>query len=380
MNKLTGIIALIVVGCAQAPEEAPLVQELAIIGGDECDENQCGNGNSPRFGFANVAFHELHLDPGVHPETWSGKGYMITAIRRGGWNGPNCTLNLSRAGLMATCVGSPNPISESNISVVSIFVASTTVVPQEVYELRVADNGYVRTPFWPNNNPPDSPLTRKTPMYKFIWRNFASGDWSVLCPGPYVRPSENHNLPVDWLVTFEKDRINPKTKSIDSIDSTKRWANFACGGSNPFKLHMFGLTEASADLQMLLPPNNARPTNAQKATMMKMLAGAYCGASAWTVHGHPLTYKDSLGSLTYSPAAGLDSVDARWNQYGATCLGIPRVAANATANSKPYFGQDLNTIRDAINAECMAMRRPQLPTCQGGVGPMDNQYLVSANP
>jgi hypothetical protein len=361
MKHFTGIIALVVVGCAEAPAEPEEGETPDIVAFgkpiEDCEEHVCGGGNSPRFGVGRV-FHELHLQHGV--EQFSGHGYMINTVMKGN---ASCQLKVSRAKVTALCSDSPIEVSGAGLANLLIHISSTIGTPEH-YILKFGEEGFAG--YWPDP-------TRKTPWYKVYWSLPMSGGgtWKNLCSGGVPDRRNAMGLPADSLVMFEGERIDPREKTIYDIDLTGNWINVGCAGNGPTKMHVAGHSYAATKLAF---PS----TVAQRQTLLKLNAAAYCGRIAYTIHNQPSDYRDEPNTLPYVfPIAQL-GIEARWNASGATCLSIPRVLANPSKEANDYFPNVMTTIQN----ECKLRRGPNyvLPACQGSPQQMDGHFFVSANP
>jgi len=120
------------------------------------------------------------------------------------------------------------------------------------------------------------------------------------------------------FVVFAGDRMDPETMTVASGEDAEGWLNFACEGSAPYKMHMNRYTAAGATQSFETEPE-------QRQAMLKMFAADYCGdGTVHTVNGRPLEYEDYDDELeATSPAA---SLEAFWDENGATCLATPRYA------------------------------------------------------
>lgn len=240
---------------------------------------------------------------------------------------------------------------------------------------------------------------RQIPLYRFtaVREHDGGGCRVELCePGL----SDEHDVLKGYAVIFTGDRYRDKGYVVRSKDSSTGWTdgdskvfNIACHGTAVYKLHFLGHTSASnssspepeLDPTAVGPALSAVPSTTvpQRQTMLRMLAGDYCGhGRPFTRDGHPLSY-GFAGSPRWNRSFGLDSavsIDARWNENGATCLGTPRL------------GKDL---RERIRLECGSKRlhpayklTPGVDRDCGPLGPTSpletligaGSYAISANP
>jgi hypothetical protein len=133
------------------------------------------------------------------------------------------------------------------------------------------------------------------------------------------------------VVVFRGDQYEDSGYLVRSDDKS-RWFNIACAGTAISKLHLLRHTTAGSRDKPAGPP---RITSlAQRQTLLRMLTGDYCGIGyPFTVNGHRLSYTfaQEWGPQVPSPFAETSnaSIDALWNEHGATCLGTPRLSDRA---------------------------------------------------
>lgn len=152
---------------------------------------------------------------------------------------------------------------------------------------------------------------------------------------------EAAGMPDLHALVYEGDRIDPVRRTVaPTID--RRWFNIGCGHDTLVKLRLTRNTMLTANLKWRLV----------QATM-KMLSADYCGTGkAFTRTGEPLVWRNRGGMELKSSAT---SFEARWNEYGAYCLDVPRAAYT----KNPDLAAAFPDIEDAISREC---KRP--PPCQ----------------
>ena len=176
--------------------------------------------------------------------------------------------------------------------------------------------------------------------YDLRWRLAGSSAPPVknICPGPAKvldpRPDLLGMEPWETLV-YEGDRFAPSTMTVRAIPDPN-WFNYGCAGHTLAKLYLTRQTAAS------------NPSWAQRQASLKLMVGAYCPNSGktFTVAGTPFRWKGGGVNFWSVPT----KLEARWNQYGATCLNEPRL--------KDYPSPEFPEITAMIHAEC-----PTLPAC-----------------
>jgi len=153
-------------------------------------------------------------------------------------------------------------------------------------------------------------------------------------------------------VVFEGDRFDAiaKTTSDDTqIDDT--WINFGCAGHMLAKLL---LTHNTYHSQVVSVP--AQAWQRRQATM-KMYAADYCGDGIpFTVAGQKLVWRGDAMTDYFWPATELE---ARWDEKGAICLNVPRLAHPTSA----YGAATYPNIKDSIFATCRRPGRSPPPQC-----------------
>ena len=164
------------------------------------------------------------------------------------------------------------------------------------------------------------------------------------------------------VIVFEGDRIDTYYKTMNSQPEPD-WINFGCAGSAFAKLYLMGETIGTQ-------PNPLEMDSwRERQAMFKMLVADYCGIGlTFTVPGEPLLWQG--GRVSY--ALPSFSLEARWDEHGATCLGTPRL----DAYPDPASGFPSEVLTD-IAARC-GERMP--PPCEN-VDPLDRDgaLIVSAN-
>ena len=89
----------------------------------------------------------------------------------------------------------------------------------------------------------------------------------------------------------------------------------------------------------------------------------------FTLAGEPLVW---IGGQQTSYRASPDTLEARWNEHGATCLGEPRLLSSPNPLAPVMFPNLVDSIRTAC---------PNLPPCTNtNVADLDGALRVTANP
>jgi ADYC domain len=383
---LMGIVGLFAVGCIEPPADPQTSEAVGEIKG--CGDEDCGNGNSPKFE-SKFAFLELNWRMNV-PEPYSGRGYVIYKIERmppapAPQVKKNCTLQVKHAHVEFLCEDNAQTIVPPNeLKTVVVWVKSTVGV-SEVQALQFEVEG--QAPFWPTPKSSNIPQT----FWYSVKRNATALDpsnpqitgWKDLCSNP---PTPHQaawtGISPTALVVFEGDRIDPKQRAVRP-DTAGGWFTLACLLNNPMKMHMSGLSTAGSWW-------TAMDTNEIKqSTFVKAMSANYSGPKGknWTLHGHPVQW--SIERLPYSQPAVVH-IEARWNEKGATCLSLPtggplrgpRVGVHQTTESLLYFDATLDDIVKEIQMEYKKANGVNLPDClpgQTGENDPAGSFMVTAN-
>ena len=162
--------------------------------------------------------------------------------------------------------------------------------------MRVAAHGATR--FWVGA---DQPVV----THVLVWRDGAA-------QRPVCTAGANE------AILFSGDRYDSRRLAVTATGAaTAGWLNVACAGTAPAKLYLMRHTEASQGVPT---------TRAERQAMLKMLAAdVYGDGHAFTVAGQPLHWADAKQITRFAASAG--TVEAVWNENGAVCLNVPRIAA-----------------------------------------------------
>jgi hypothetical protein len=183
---------------------------------------------------------------------------------------------------------------------------------------------------------------------------------SVIQPTADAKTFELYGMLPTESVVFEGDRIDADGKTMNDV-AEPDWFNFGCAGHTLAKLYLTRNTIFS----------QPTPNWAQRQTTLKMLVGDYCGrGQEYTAANEPIAWKGGL-QPSYPSGATLVSLDARWNEEGATCIGDPRVKRTANPTTAIDFPDPLTEILAAC---------PERSECTNlNVHDLDGAKLVSAN-
>jgi hypothetical protein len=151
--------------------------------------------------------------------------------------------------------------------------------------------------------------------------------------------NESTVLPPLNMVVFEGDRINATTRTV-SRTADNRWFNLGCA------LHTLA--------KMRLTRNTLNTANGDwrrvQATL-KMLSADYCGkGTAFTAAGTPILWRQNPPGMTYRFQPQPGTLEARWNENGAICLGTPRLAVHPVA--------EFPDLAKSIQRACSSSRIP----------------------
>lgn len=338
------LLVTFALGCA-LPAEAPLstVAQAEI----ECDEWQCGS-NSPVI--ATFRFHELNLDGLPNAEGFSvislwkaGISYQLS-VEHGRIIGRAGSLQIAGAALQDAQIRLRHNVKLYAIRIAAVDTVQTFAKlagsprPIETYQLEMAE------------------LVAGSPL-----------DFRTLCSNPPPRSSPDLlGMDQSHALVFEGERINRTVKRISpALDP--RWFNIGCAG------HALAKMALNAQTEVARATWGFNTSILERQAFLKMVSGDYCGTGKpFTVAGQPLQWTDWRGYTQYVTSPVNLEIEARWNPYGATCLGTPRVDANPTVLGDFIFN---GNVMGAIAAECAVP-----PPCAGGPTFFDGKLLLSANP
>jgi hypothetical protein len=319
MTRLRWILpaaATTLIACTN-PMEPTAQSRGALMITDECDWG-CGS-NAASLGDG-IIFHELDAS-GYKANSG---GIRITGARLAG---RDVKVRVVRDQLTARATDGSGDVFTSTELVGLVILLSRD---GEAYELKVLDQNDKGLTFW-------SGEADGVPTYLFGVRRAGPIDapYAELCHGTGLDEAPEWNGVTRQALVFTGDRYNATTKSVWETPPDDPWFNLACAGTATAKMHLIRHTQAGSY------SGNARiyPTKVyERQAMLRMYTADYCGnGHSFTVDGHPLYYLDATGrprssaAPSFSLAAGgFTSVDAVFDQNGATCIATPRLSPSVT--------------------------------------------------
>lgn len=325
--------------------DSPVLGEVSQRGDQQvgsCPSWACGQ-NGPVLN--NRGFHELAEDG-----TPNAEGFRLHYMVKG-----NATYQLRVRGIRLTGVGSTGTLTGAGLIGAFFYVTDA-----DYRVLRVHITDVMQVPLWGGPY-----LGSPVEAYRFAWSDpqLAPERRVPLCSDPppaRPRSSELLNLPGEFTVVFEHNRYDAAAKTL--IPGDANWFNFGCGGHALSKLLLTGHANVSG---------NATP--AMQQAVLKMLTGDYCGNGiSFTIGGEPLFWKTSNSYMNFYGQP--ETLEARWNENGATCLGKPRLYTSANPLAWSLFPNIYRTIA----AHCP---NAVPPNCSN-LDPhnFDGSLVVSGNP
>ncbi len=218
-----------------------------------------------------------------------------------------------------------------------------------------------RMQYWAQPIPSDP---RSTFTYRLKWTPALASPTAPLTDICGANPDGPSRMADFYAVLFDGDRFD-----IDAIKVTadqRSWFNIGCAGHALAKQHLLAHTTSGARAF------NKTVTLAQRTANLKMITADYCGGGhPFTVPGQPLLWKDE--NNWYNSVAPGYTIEARWNENGATCLDIPRV--DYSVEGSPIFPNGVEPLLDPQWGWCAS--RP--PPCTGTTADFQGAHLISAN-
>lgn len=318
-------------GCATEPDVAPA---------SKCSTLICG-ANSPVID--HYDFHELNLDHAPNAA-----GFAVLGVTR---EGVFYDLNVRGGAIQAT---GPGVIIEGGeltgariwlerggqqygIVIAGVGQTFDVVRPYEPIETYAFDWSAVVA------HPLPQGVVAGTPVESPTMDRVSQ----ALCPNPpdwqgidFEWDESTAMHPYDVLV-FEGDRIDDATRTVAHAPDD-RWFNLGCARDTLAKLRLSRNTLHTVESQ------DWRHVQAT----LKMLSADYCGTGrSFTVTGEPLVWHGRVGMEYWAAPKDLE---ARWTEYGASCLDAPRLMMSVLPEARSEFPD----IEAAIAAEC-----PRPPPC-----------------
>jgi hypothetical protein len=336
-------MAALVVTSACAVEDDLATGEIVAPIFEPCPT--CIN-NSPVID--SIGFHELH--EGGAPNA---QGFQVLRFDN---NGTLYDVDVKGGALRAYKLGFPTLFGAALIG-----PTKRLVVRRGSATYRLAIEAVTKTPYWN--------VGGTTESYRVTWTKVGgSSQAQNVCPNPPDHNIETLGLDQLEMVIYEGDRIDADTITVfDSADipgsTAAQWFNLGCSGHTLSKLHLTHHSYASKEPGFVTSPR-------QRQAMLKMFTGDYIGdGTVWTIHGAELRWSDFNWFGYATPPV---TIEARWNEYGAICLEVPRLQGVVNA----AFPPDIDSQIEATG------KRP--PSCSelGNANPNDpaGAHLVSALP
>lgn len=303
-----------------APDAPPATAERASAL-QECPEEYCGT-NSPRIDVH--GFHELSLAGQPNAQNMTIVGAAL--------GGDPVRLQVTSGALSVV----RNQALVTGQALVGLEITVDIDGREFVLELMAVSSLPFPVPAQGGDN---------LPTYVFEYID-AAGVRQNLCGNrPVPTPSrellywETFNQVPREAILFEGDRIDTARMAISPIYDAS-WFNIGCAGHTLSKLHLTRNTTASRAAFY-------GHSLASRQATLKMLAADYCGTGRpFTVAGQPLAWRDPQQVMHFY--AGATTLEARWDENGATCLGRPRLLHPVNAAGAQLFPD----IYAAIASEC----------------------------
>jgi hypothetical protein len=160
--------------------------------------------------------------------------------------------------------------------------------------------------------------------YHLRYRPRGRTEWIDMCKDPRSAAADPNwpNGHETYALLVEGERYDPVAKTVQAADvSDEDWFNIACAGSALSKMVLMRYDPRIA------PGSVYHTTPQERQATLKMLTADYCGTGrSFTVSGHPLLWENDAGSHMIE-AGDVDTLEAVWDENGATCLSTPRLLA-----------------------------------------------------
>jgi|GEM_PF-4549238 len=318
MPKLNVLAVAIMVGvpaCVPEPEPESSITTPLYTG--HCDDNDCGNGNSPVID--GVYFWMLSSDKVPNDE-----GVVITNVTRADDTPMRLVVELDKLLGKAPVTGAQLAVDEQLID--TKIRVTVNGVP---YRIRITDV----TPTYDNSEQFWVGGHAGVQAYDFKYaplyidpdsREERPGDEHPLC-------SLANNDPLDPLlraIVFAGDTYDPFTKKVTVGADTAGWMNIACKDGAPYKMHLSGYTTAAAAKNI-----GVATTADERWAMLNAWTMSACGwrgfgaGKTFTKPGVQIRLSESHGLLPtrgkYQPDG--PTHEAIWGTDGAQCLDFHRM-------------------------------------------------------
>lgn len=306
-----------------------------------CPDWACGQ-NGPSLN--NRSFHELSENGDVNAEGFAMSGLVKNSLVY--------SARVVGSKLYGVRSGSPT-LTGAALAGAYFWVAHETGYFAKVYVAQV-----IQVPLWGGPH-----RGAAVEAYRLEWETPFDEHRTNLCANPpQDKPQSPQllNLPGEFTVLFEGNRYDAKAKKL--LPGDRAWFNLGCASHAISKLFLTGLTNATGNA-----------TLQEQQAALKMLTADYCGdGTSFTVGGEPLYWKTSNGYMAFY--GNPTTLEARWNENGATCLELPRLKTS----KNPLAQQAFPDIWDAIRTRCPLSVPP--PCSDMSPSNFDGQLVVSGNP
>lgn len=305
-----------------------------------CPNWACAQNNAT---LNNRIFHELAEDGTANAE-----GFQLGPMVKNG-----VTFQVKVVG--TRLVGSN---SASTLSGSALVGAYFYIIDANHQAIRVYIKGLMPVPVWAG--PKKGTMLES---YRLEWTDPSADRIQNLCATPPVEKplsSELLGQDAEYTMVFEGTRYQAEKKLV--LPGDRNWFNIACAGHSLSKLLLTGHQ---------LQTGNA--SVAQQQAVLKMLVADYCGdGTPFTVGGEPLYWKSADGYMSFFGTP--KTLEARWSDKGAVCLGQPRLKVTKLAIAQQTYPD----IYAAIEAQCPQAMPPQC--LDTDLANFDGQLAVSGNP
>jgi len=358
-------------GCGMGadPEWPAVDAAITNVALDDCPEFGCGGDNSPLIN--GTYFHELNMtSTRARRIPIEGAALVDFTKTDEALKKPiHYTLHVEHGRITGTKLFAPT-LSGQDLVGAQLVVA----IDGKEYAVRIEQVSTVG--YWASTTGTPTP-TIETYRLDYELLESKTPAWQDLCSNPPGHESRDsmggHEHDV---VVFEGDRIDAATRTV-TIDSSGQWFNLGCAGGTLAKMALTGHTIPAIDAGFVT-------TRAERQTIVKLFSADYCGdGTAFTVAGQPLRWADDHATMLFLPQGGFPTpattLEARWTEHGAACLGVPRAAVMNSPASAVFPDPGFSNVRSEIVAWCASVGHV-IPDCADPTLGTDGYHLVSVNP
>lgn len=330
MNKplasaLLGLAGLALAGCL-APDD---VSELEAVEQDSRDCSIYVCGNSPEvahYGLWEASLYGVRDQNQISLATYNGAAaiwkngvpYRLS-VYRGRLSGSTKFSGISGQGL----VGSTIEVLKGGLPYYTIHIAGVRTTGVS-FVVGVPEPVEVYTMQWTT---PTATVASRQPLCNSVLAGTYDEKLNELL-GMY---------PTETLV-FEGDRFDAVRKTV-SATADDTWFNFGCAGHTLAKLY---LTRNTIHTQ-------TQPEWRIRQAMLKMYTGDYCGTGdEFTLAGEPIAWKGGV-LADYPSYVHPTTLDARWDETGAVCLGDELRMESST---NPQAPTEFPDVRAQVKETC----------------------------